>query len=139
MITTMRKKGRRTALTVLLTGALVSAAALAAEPQTEEEVVVQAERPTKQVLPRTAGAVSGVPVVQYELRYRVSYADLDLATSTGANSLKTRVQAAAQSACADLDKLYPIADPDRSCASKAEEGAMARVNEAIAAAQGKVR
>lgn len=124
---------------MLMTSALVSAAALAAEPQTEEEVVVQAERPTKQVLARTAGAVSGVPIVQYELRYRVSYADLDLATSTGANSLKTRVQEAAQSACADLDKLYPAADPDRSCARKAEEGAMPKVNEAIAAAQGKVR
>jgi UrcA family protein len=138
MITTMRKKGRRAGLTVLITSALVSAAAVAAEPQTEE-VVVQAERPTQKVLARTAGAVSGVPIVQYELRYRVSYADLDLATSTGANSLKTRVQQAAQSACADLDKLYPLADPDRSCARKAEEGAMPKVNEAIAAAQGKVR
>ena len=132
MTTIMSKKVRRAGLAtlVLAAGALGSSTALAAEP----EVAVTVEAARANVVGRTG---AGVPVVQYELRYRVSYADLDLATGAGADTLKKRVQDAARSACADLDKLYPLTEPDRSCARKAEDGAMSQVSTAIAAAQGK--
>ncbi|HEU4624569.1 MAG TPA: UrcA family protein [Steroidobacteraceae bacterium] len=119
-------------LLVLATGALGSSAILAAEPGTEAQVTIRAERPTKQVVGRTS---TGVPIEQYELSYRVSYSDLDLATSAGADALKARVSKAADMACKDLDKLYPLMEPDRSCARKAEEGAMSQVNSAIKMAQ----
>jgi UrcA family protein len=119
-----------------LAGALASSAALAADPQAEADVIVQAERATTKVVERTS---AGIPIVQYELRYRVSYADLDLATSAGADTLKKRVHEAARSACTDLDRLYPLSEPDRSCARKAEDGATPQVADAIKLAQSQGR
>ena len=133
---TRNRRGMGLRYLVLSAGALASTAALAAEPQTTEQVTVQAERPTANVVGRTS---SGIPVTQYELRYLVSYADLDLATSAGVDALKKRISEAAKSACKDLDNLYPIARPDTSCARAAEEGAMSQVNTVIAAARDKAK
>ena len=133
MTITTSKSMRRTgfAALVLAVGAAVSSAALAAETDIGA-VTVRAERAKEEVVGRTS---SGVPVVIYELGYRVSYVDLDLATQSGADTLKGRVREAAKSACTDLDRLYPLTAPDRHCARKAEDGAMSQVNAAIAAAQ----
>lgn len=70
---------------------------------------------------------SGILVRQYQLSCSVSYADLDLATSAGADELKRRVTEAARSACKDLDKLYPETDPDRSCPNKAVDNSIKEV------------
>lgn len=116
---------------LLAVGAAVSFAALAAETDIGA-VTVRAERAKEEVVGRTS---SGIPVVVYELGYRVSYVDLDLSTQSGADTLKGRVREAAKSACTDLDRLYPLAAPDRHCARKAEDAAMSQVDAAIAAAQ----
>lgn len=116
---------------LLVLGAAVSSAALATETDIGA-VTVRAERATEKAAGRTS---SGIPVVIYELGYRVSYVDLDLATPGGADALKERVREAAKSACTDLDRLYPLTATDRYCARKAEDDAMTQVNAAIAAAQ----
>jgi UrcA family protein len=115
----------------LALGALASSAALAAEPQVGD-ITVRAERATVEKVGRTS---SGVPIRQYELGYTVSYGDLDLASEGGASALKQRVHEAAQSACADLDKLYPMVPPDRDCARNAEKEAAPEIDAAIEAAR----
>jgi UrcA family protein len=95
-------------------------------------VTIRADRPTEKVVARGS---SRIPIVQYELSYRVSYDDLDLATGSGADALKERVQEAAKSVCRELYDFYPQADPDRFCATKAASGAMPQVDAAIAAAR----
>lgn len=135
MIKTTSKNMRRTGLAslVMAVGAVASFAAFAAETEIGA-VTVRAERATEKVVGRTS---SGMPVVIYELGYRVSYGDLDLATRSGADALKQRVREAAKSACTDLDKLYPLEAPDRYCAIKAADDAMSQVNAAVDAAQKK--
>ena len=61
--------------------------------------------------------------------YRVNAADLDLASSAGKAELEKRVQAAANAACKELDRLT-FGDPTRSDdarVKKAADGAMATV------------
>jgi UrcA family protein len=65
----------------------------------------------------------------------VTFADLDIATKVGADALKARVRKAAYALCQDLDRLYPMAEQDRSCVKKAEDGSMSQVNAAIRMAE----
>lgn len=133
MIRTMNG-GRRAsslALLALAVGSLASSAALAAEPGLGE-VTVRAERQTPTKVGRTS---SGVPILQYELSYKVGFGDLDLSSESGAGALKQRVHEAAKSACVDLDRLYPAVPPDRDCARNAEQKATPGVDAAIAAAR----
>jgi UrcA family protein len=135
MTITTSKCMQRTGLAALIlaVGALASPAILAAETEIGA-VTIRAKRATKTVVGHTS---SGIPVVMYELGYQVSYKDLDLATPSGADTLKARVREAAKSACTDLDRLYPAGAPERNCAIKAADDAMSQVNAAIAAAQKK--
>ena len=123
---------------VLATGALASTAILAAEPETETQVTIRAERPATKVVGRTS---SGLAIEEYQISYHVTFADLDVATKVGADALKARVYKAADALCQDLDKLYPSAQPDQTCVKKAEDGAMSQVNSVIkmAQAQGKTK
>lgn len=136
MKTALSENFRQTCVSSLLlaAGVVASSAVLSAEEQTEAQVTIQAERPMSKVVRRTS---SGLPVVLYQLRYHVSYSDLDLATSAGADTIKQRVRDAAKSACADLDRLYPPAQLDSSCIREAEDAAMSEVNKAIALAAAK--
>ncbi len=124
---------RATSLVALTTviGSFVSAGAIAADASVEE-ITVRAERATSTQVGRTS---SGVPILEYELSYKVSLEGLDLATESGASALKQRVHEAAKMACADLDRLYPDVEPDRDCARKAADEAMPALNAAVAAAR----
>lgn len=120
-------------------GFLCGAAALAilgapaiAEQAGIQEVTVIAERPTTTVVGRTS---SGAAIELLELRHRVSYADLNLATHSGATDLEKRVSNAAKSACDELDKLYPLEAKDANCEKKAADAAMSQVHAAVAAAE----
>lgn len=112
-------------------GGLASTLAIAADTDVEQ-ITVRAERATSTQVGRTS---SGVPILQYELSYKVASKDLDLATAGGADALKQRVHEAAKSACADLDRLYPGVQADPDCARKAVDEAMPAVDAAIAAAR----
>lgn len=114
--------------------AAASGVVIAAEPTAVPEITVSAERPTGTVVGHTS---SGGQIVLYEVSYRLNYEDLDLATSAGADELRTRVQTAANSACKDLDKLHPLSKPDGSCVRKTAENSMPQANHAISLAQAK--
>jgi UrcA family protein len=124
-------KARDVAL-LLATGLLASNAVFSAEPPVESQVTIRAERPTAKVVGYTN---RGAPIEQYEITYRLTFADLDLSTPVGANALKARVYTAANSLCKDLDKLYPATEPDGKCIQKAQDGAMSQVNTAVKLAQ----
>ncbi len=96
-----------------------------------EGVNVEASRIVKETVGR---APNLAPINEISLTYRVSYADLDLATKEGATSLEKRVRDAAAAACQEIGKTYPLATPDdAACAKKASADAMVKVKEAVAA------
>jgi UrcA family protein len=138
MTTTTNKSFPRTCYVslVLAASALASTSILSAEPGAEAQVTIRADRTATQVIGHTR---SGIPIEQYQLTYRVSYADLDLARIDDADALKARVYKAAVLACKDLDKLYPMAEHDGSCVKKAEDGAKTQINNAIKMAQAQGR
>jgi UrcA family protein len=79
-------------------------------------------------------SVKGVPALS--IVYKVSYADLNLATHSGATELQKRVKDSATKACAQLAKLYPnTVESDPPCAQAATKNAMAQADKAIAAAE----
>ena len=72
----------------------------------------------------------------FSLVYKVSYADLNLTTHSGAVELEKRVKDSAHKACAQLRKLYPLSeDTNPPCVDAATKNAMTQANQAIAAAE----
>jgi UrcA family protein len=81
---------------------------------------------------------TGIPIEQTQVDLPVSYANLDLTTSSGAAELKSRVADAARKACERVDAADPVDfmdTDDFSCVREATKGALKQVNAAIAAAQ----
>lgn len=109
----------------------LSAAALA--DNTMETITITAGVMTKTVMERSA---IGVPTELVTVSHRVSYADLNLATHSGAMALKRRVETAARMACEQLDKLYPNEEPELShCIHLAVRKASGQVDRAIMTAE----
>jgi UrcA family protein len=79
---------------------------------------------------------TGFPIVQYSFERPVSYANLDLSTSSGAAELKNRVRETAREACEELSAADPVdvPDDDGTCVRDATASAMKQVTAAIAAA-----
>lgn len=121
----------------ILTGVAVGllACAVVGTPARSEQlegVNVEASRIVKETIGQ---ASNSAPINQVSLSYRVSYADLDLASKDGVAAMKGRVEEAAMAACKEISKLYPMATPDDySCAKVAAQQAMVKVHEAAAAA-----
>jgi len=104
----------------------------AAFAQEQQEVQVQAARTVTKVVGRT---MSGIPIIEVSLSYRVSLAGLDLSTKPGAAEAEHLVNAAAGKACKEIGRQYPNSTPsDTECARAASDKAMVRVNELVAAA-----
>jgi len=103
-----------------------------------EEVSVTASRALTE---KPAGrSSSGIPLVDISLSYGVSYADLDLATHSGATELDKRVNDAASEACKEISRQRPLASltpDDASCAKTAAKHAMIKVDQLVATAEGK--
>lgn len=105
-----------------------SAAAQKAPPTDIATVTVVAPRITYE---RDFRPGSGTPrqvrVAQQSAVVDVS--DLDLTRIADMETLKTRVGAAAQRVCDELDELYPAGQPDTAvCIRRAREDAMAQVD-----------
>jgi UrcA family protein len=99
----------------------------AAWAQQAQEVVVEVPHVE-------ATTVKGAPALS--IVYKVSYADLNIGTNSGAVELQKRVKDSATHACAQLKKLYPNSvEPDPPCVQAAIKNAMAQANKAIAAAE----
>ncbi len=117
---------------------IISTSGLAfAQTQTSSptEITITGER-TSKIVGRTS---TGVPIEEMTLTRKVSYSDLDLASSAGASELEKRVHETAKELCAKLDKLNPLAQPSgKECIRKATDPALAEAHAAITAAQQRV-
>jgi UrcA family protein len=125
----------RTIKFALLTlGAMAAGGVFAAEEV--GELTVEATRETKVV----GRSYTGAPIELVSLTRRVSYADLDLVTSSGAAELEKRVNETAKAACKQLDELYPLTAPGGpACVKSAVDEAMVEVRTAVSAAQAKAK
>jgi UrcA family protein len=124
---------RLVTLALAAAGTAIAFGARAAEPVTE--VIVEAPKVvhTSQKLPPLGAGIDIASV-----RYRVSYADLDISTPAGAKALEGRINDAAKKACAQLEAAAPAGSApiasDPPCVKTAVDGAMKQANAAIAAA-----
>jgi UrcA family protein len=121
------------ALPLTLALAAVSGAALAQEKAQSSQITIQGQPVEVTTVGRS---YTGVPIVQYSFERAVSYANLDLSTSSGAAELKNRVRETAREACDELSATDPLdaPDDDGTCVREATAGAMKQVTAAIAAA-----
>ena len=100
--------------------------------QQTPEVIV--ETPHVEKATQTGPMGQRMPAVS--IVYKVNYADLNLATHSGAVELEKRIKDSATKACQQLAKLYPeTAEGDPPCVQGAVKNAMTQANKAIAAAE----
>ena len=108
--------------------ALVAAAAglLAAGPSSAEVVegvTVEAARVVE-----VGRTVYGAPQQVVVMRRGVNYSDLNLKTAEGQAAMETRIKETAKALCTELDKMYPLQDPQKSdCVRDAVRTGMAEV------------
>lgn len=77
---------------------------------------------------------TGTPMVQFWVDRKVSYADLDLTTTSGSAEFVRRITEAAKEACSQVHGADPVdlSDmDDASCVSAATEGALKQVKAAM--------
>ena len=126
-------RARGLALSAAAAAVALACAASAAEPVTE--VIVEAPKITHT---GDRAAPLGTPIDLASIRYRVSYADLNIATPAGAKTLEERINDAAKRACKQLESslppnsISPQGEPP--CFKSAVDGAMKQAREAIAVA-----
>ena len=116
---------RAVRLALLGGGLAVAVSATLAQPM--EVVTVEAARAT------TVGRTSlGVPIEEITIRSRVSYADLDLTSATGALELENRIRATAESSCKKIDVEFPAeGSSEAACIKNAVAGAMQEARKVI--------
>ena len=117
------------AVRLALLGGGLAIAASAAMAQPLEVVTVEAARAT------TVGqTMHGVPIDEITIRSRVSYADLDLTTASGALELENRIRATAESSCKKLDVKFPAeGSSEAACVKNAVDTAMQEARKVIEA------
>ena len=78
----------------------------------------------------------GAPIKEMTIRSRVSYADLDLTTATGVDTLSKRIKDTATSTCKEIKVDVPVDGwtVDR-CIKEAVDDATVQVNKAVAEAK----
>jgi UrcA family protein len=115
------------AVRLALLGSGVAIAASTAVAQPLEVVTVEAARAT------TVGqTMHGVPIDEITIRSRVSYADLDLTTASGALELENRIRATAESSCRKIDVQFPAeGSSEAACIKNAVEAAMQEARKVI--------
>jgi UrcA family protein len=125
---------RRTSLVTLLTAGLAIAAG-SAVAQPMEVVTVEAARSAK-----VGQSSFGVPIREVTIQSRVSYADLDLTSATGALELENRIKATAKSACEQIKVEIPAeGSSDAACIKDAVDGAMKEAHKVIDAKRAAVK
>jgi UrcA family protein len=112
-------------LALLGSGLAIAASTAVAQPL--EVVTVEAARAT------TVGqTMHGVPIDEITIRSRVSYADLDLTTASGALELENRIRATAESSCRKIDVQFPAeGSSEAACIKNAVEAAMQEARRVI--------
>jgi UrcA family protein len=113
--------------------AIVLAAASASAVAQEKHVTIQAAD-----VQETAVGRSYIDIEELKVKRTVSYANLDLATASGASELRNRVMDAAKDTCEQIAAAGPADLPstsDSSCIRRVTERGLERANVAVAAAQ----
>ncbi len=118
--------------------AISSAAAFAAESTASQEVKIEAG---KIVTVSLGHARNGMHPEAVQLSRNVSYADLDLATPSGAAELESRIRDTANSICKQLADVaagnaLEEARDQKACVDGATSSAMAQARRVIASAEG---
>jgi UrcA family protein len=102
----------------------------------DPEFVVSSTRANGHAL----GSVPGVPEQIISVSQRVSYADLNLASTTGSREMEERVRSTAKTLCEKLDQKYPLSGiQQETCVRNTVSKSMVDVRLAIAAAEKKAR
>ena len=116
---------RAVRLALLGGGLAVAAGVSLAQPL--EVVTVEAARAT------TVGqTIHGVPIEEITIRSRVSYADLDLASASGAVELENRIRATAESSCRKIKVEFPAeGSSEAACIKNAVDSAMQEARKVI--------
>ncbi len=117
-------------LTMLAAGIVLTSGSVLAEDNAQ--ITVAAARPTVS----TTHTRTGISTEVMSITHKVSYADLNLATYSGAVALEKRVNETAKAICARLDTLYPQAKSENpTCVKDAIDTAMVQAHAAISAAE----
>ncbi len=112
--------------------ALATASAAAVAQQSDQTPDVKIEAGKVQTMVRLSD--SGAPIERIWVARKVSYADLDLTTTSGATELRRRVTEAAKEACEQVHTADPVdlSDmDDASCTKTATDAALKQAKAAI--------
>lgn len=102
-------------------------------PDDDREIVVEAPRtvPAPPPPPGERSSTTGAPIMVLKVQIPVLFGDLDLGDPADRARLDARIQNVARTACATLDRAYPLtSDPDcvRVATANAERSLEARLN-----------
>jgi len=118
---------RKTHLAILAAGLAMATGSVIAQPM--EVVTVEAARSSK-----VGQSTYGVPIREITIQSRVSYADLDLTSASGALELENRIKATAKSTCEQIKVEIPAeGSSEAACIKDAVDGAMKEAQKVIAA------
>jgi UrcA family protein len=118
---------RTTSLIPLAAGLAIVAGSAIAQPM--EVVTVEAARSTS-----VGQSTYGVPIREITIRSRVSYADLDLTSATGALTLENRIKDTAKATCEQIKVDIPAeGSTQEKCVKDAVDGAMKEAHKVIEA------
>lgn len=118
---------RTTHLALLAASLALAAGSAIAQPM--EVVTVEAARSAK-----VGQSSYGVPIREITIQSRVSYADLDLTSASGALELENRIKATAKATCEQIKVDIPAAgSSEAGCIKDAVDGAMKEAHKVIEA------
>ena len=112
--------------------ALMASAAAVAEQSDQAPGLKTADGRVQQTMARLSE--TGTPIERFWVDRKVSYADLDLTTASGATELMKRINEAAKEACEQVHSADPIdlSDmDDAACTRTATSGALKQAKAAI--------
>jgi len=118
---------RTTKCIPLVAGLAIVAGSAIAQPM--EVVTVEAARSTV-----VGQSRYGVPIREVTIQSRVSYADLDLTSASGALQLENRIKETAKATCEQIKVAIPAEDSSQAaCVKDAVDGAMKEAHKVIEA------
>ena len=118
---------RTTKCIPLVAGLAIVAGSAIAQPM--EVVTVEAVRSTI-----VGQSRYGVPIREVTIQSRVSYADLDLTSASGALQLENRIKETAKATCEQIKVAIPAEDSSQAaCVKDAVDGAMKEAHKVIEA------
>jgi len=124
-------------IALIATGLVMkSGPVVAQQAEGMEEIVVEAPMESRQV---GRSSSTGAKIEEFNLKRRVSYADLDLCMNADVTEVKARIENTAKDLCKELSDKFPLNPSDPAeigrCTTKAIDGTDEQLKAAIADAQ----